>query len=107
MHSATAHTILASATAPGRAGVAVIRISGPQAAQALAALGTPLPAPRQASLTTWRHPHTHEPLDQGLTLWFPAPRSFTGEDVIELHTHGSAAVTKAMLAALLSIPGLR
>lgn len=99
-----ADTIFALATAPGRAGVAVMRISGPGARRALLALAGPEPEPRRASLRrfTWNH----EVLDDGLALLFPAPSSFTGEDVVELHLHGGTAVVEAMAGALLEL-GLR
>lgn len=102
-----ADTIYAPATAPGPAGLAVIRISGPQAGPALAALtGKALPKPRQASRALLRDA-AGEPLDDALALWFPGPASFTGEDVAELHIHGGRAVLVALLRALACLPGLR
>ncbi len=102
-------TIYALATASGRAGVAVLRISGPRAGVALAAVmdGRDLPAPRRAHLTAFLDPASGEALDCGLVLWFPAPDSFTGEDVAELHAHGSPAVITALLEALGRLPGCR
>src|SRR3954452_11670201 len=101
-------TIFAPATGPGRAGVAVVRISGAAAAGAVTALtGRPVPPPRQAALRPLRDPRTGELLDRGLCLWFPAPRSFTGEDVVELHLHGGRAVITAVAEALGALPGLR
>lgn len=101
-----ATTIYALATAPGKGGVAVIRISGPVAGEALHFLGLDiLPAPRLATLATLRH--DGQTLDQALVLRFPAPHSFTGEDVVELHLHGGTAVIKAVLEALGACPGLR
>lgn len=90
-------TIYALASAPGRAGVAVIRVSGPGAAGTLTALAGPLPAPRKATLRTlgWRG----TALDRALLLWFPAPASFTGEDCAEFHIHGGRAVRRALFAA--------
>ncbi len=99
-------TIFAPATAPGPAGVAVVRISGPQAGAALANLAGKLPEPRKAALRTFRAAGG-EVLDQGLALWFPRPNSFTGEDVAELHLHGGRATIRAALAALRALPGLR
>lgn len=94
-------TIFALASAAGRAGVAVWRISGPRAGVALAALtGRKLPAPRQAALRSILNPASGEPLDKGLVLWLPGPRSFTGEDCAELHTHGGRAIAEAMITAL-------
>ncbi|WP_431856800.1 tRNA uridine-5-carboxymethylaminomethyl(34) synthesis GTPase MnmE [Azospirillum sp.] len=101
-------TIFALATAPGRAGVAVVRVSGPETASALKALaGNDLPRPRFAGLRTLRDPCTGEALDDALVLWFPAPRSFTGEDVGELHLHGGRAVVAGVIEALGALPGLR
>jgi len=99
-------TIYALSSAAGRAGIAVLRASGPQAGAALEALsGEALPPPRMASLRTF-HDASGE-IDRGLALWFPGPASFTGEDCAELHVHGGRAVVEAMLAALAAQPGLR
>lgn len=101
-------TIFALATAPGRAGVAVVRVSGPAAGEALTALSArALPPPRVATLARLRHPATGESLDDALLLWFAAPRSFTGEDVAELHLHGGRAVANGVIEALGGLPGLR
>jgi tRNA modification GTPase len=100
-------TIFALATAPGRAGIAVLRLSGVSAAAVLEALTGALPAPRHATRARFRDPESGELIDDGLALFFPAPRSFTGEDVAELHVHGSRAVVAALLAALVRLPGLR
>ena len=100
-------TICALASAPGRAGVAVIRISGPSAGDALRALCGPPPPPRQASLRKIRNPGTGEVLDRGLALWLPGPASFTGEDIAELHIHGGRAVTGRVVEALTSLRGVR
>lgn len=103
----TPQTIYALSSAPGRAGVAVIRLSGPDAADALAALtGGKLPEPRVAALRKLRD-DTGALLDEGMVLWFPAPHSFTGEDVVELQVHGGRAVLRAIFAALAKLPGLR
>ena len=98
-------TIFALSSAPGRAGVAVIRLSGPDAMAAARALsdGRPLPA-RRASLRVLSH--DGEPLDESVVIAFPAPGSFTGEDVVELQCHGSLAVIEAVSGALLAF-GLR
>jgi len=101
-----AETIFALASAPGPAGVAVVRVSGPAAGTALRRLaGDRLPPPRRAVLRRLRDAECA--LDQALVLWFPAPASFTGEDVAELHLHGGRAVGAAVLAALRVCPGLR
>jgi tRNA modification GTPase len=95
-------TVFALASGSGRAAVAVLRVSGPRAGEALSALAGALPRPREAVLRTLRHPATREPLDRALVLWFPAPRSYTGEDSAELHLHGGPAVIEAMAGALLA-----
>lgn len=99
-------TIYALASAPGKSGVAVFRISGPAAREALVGLGVKTKLePRLATLVKLMHEGAT--LDQALALYFPAPNSFTGEDVVELHTHGSRAVTRMLLDALGAIDGLR
>jgi tRNA modification GTPase len=98
-------TIFALATARGKAGVAVVRISGPGAWAAAEALAGPLPAARRAALRrlTWGG----EVLDEALVLPFAPGASFTGEAVVELHLHGSGAVVAGVLRALSALPGLR
>jgi tRNA modification GTPase len=98
-------TIFAPATAPGRAAVAVVRISGPGAGAALRALAGRLPAARRASLRKLRDA-AGDPIDAALVLWFPGPDSYTGEDVAELHLHGGAAVVGRVTEALTAL-GLR
>ncbi len=102
-------TIFALSSGRGRAGVAVIRISGPRAGEAARALtGAPPPSPRHAVLRTLRDPTERDlPLDRALLLFFAAPASFTGEDVLELHIHGGRAVIDGVIAALARLPGLR
>ena len=100
-------TIYAFATAPGRAGVALLRLSGPQAGAALRALAGRLPTPRRALVTRFSDPRSGELIDRGIALFFPAPRSLTGEEVAELHVHGGRAVAAALLDALAAQPGLR
>jgi len=90
-------TIVAPATAPGRGGIGVVRLSGPGVpAIAAAMLGGVLPEPRHATLATFRDA-TGEALDSGLALYFPAPHSYTGEAVLELHGHGGPAVLAALV----------
>lgn len=106
-------TIFALSSGQGKAGVSVIRISGPQAQRCLEALTDPgpssgktkpaFPAPRMAALRRLYEPGTHELLDQALVLWFPGPRSFTGEDTVELQVHGSRAVVQGVTQALLAL----
>ena len=92
-------TIYALATAQGRAGVAVVRVSGPQAHEAVRALAGDVPAPRVASLRTLRDLHG-APLDSALVLTFAQGASFTGEPTGEFHLHGSRATVQAVLAEL-------
>lgn len=99
-------TIFALATVPGRAGVGVIRMSGPQAPDACRNLAGDLPVPRRATLSTLRK-GDGSVLDRAIVLLFPAPHSYTGEDVVELHVHGSVAIVDAMLAELSAMPGCR
>lgn len=101
------NTIFAIATAPGRAGVSVLRLSGPLAFAAAMRLSGDLPQARRATLRTLRRPLDNDALDNALVLVFTAPNSFTGEDVVELHLHGGPAVVGAVLEALSAEPGLR
>ena len=99
-------TVYALSTAHGKAGVAIIRVSGPDAHDAVRALCGDVPAPRVASLRLLRDAGAVR-LDEALVLTFPADGSFTGEDVVEFHCHGSPAVVAAVLNALRALPGLR
>ena len=104
----SADTIAAVATAPGRAGVAVVRVSGPDAfAVAARVAGVPAPGSRGESLPSVRHvrfrnPVSGTPLDDGVLLAFAAPRSYTGEDVAELQCHGGAVAPRRVLEACLA-----
>lgn len=98
-------TIFAAATAPGRAAVAVVRISGPRAGEVLDALAPPRPRARQASLRRLMGPEG-QLLDEALVLWFQGPGSYTGEDSVEFHLHGGPAVVEGVLDALAML-GLR
>lgn len=100
-------TIYALSSGRLPSGVAVVRISGPQALTAGRALAGDLPPPRQARYGALCDPASGAVLDQGLLLVFPGPRSATGEDVVELHLHGGRAVVAAVLNALSALPGLR
>lgn len=92
-------TIFARASGAGKAGVAVFRISGPGAFEAARALAGRIPAPRRAEVRTLRDA-AGEIIDRALVILFAAPASFTGEDVAELHVHGSRAVEAALVSAL-------
>ena len=101
-------TIFALSTAPARAALAVIRLSGAACDAALAALGvSALPQPRHATLRRLHDPQDHALLDEALVVRFEAPHSFTGEAMVELHVHGGVAVTDSLLGALAAMPGLR
>ncbi|WP_371055877.1 tRNA uridine-5-carboxymethylaminomethyl(34) synthesis GTPase MnmE [Rhodosalinus sp. K401] len=99
-------TIFAVATAPGKAGVSVIRISGPDAHAAAETLAGALPPPRLAGLRRLRDAKG-DVLDEALVLRFQAGQSFTGEDVVEFHCHGSIAVVRRVLTCLGDLPGCR
>jgi tRNA modification GTPase len=99
-------TIFALSTAPGRAGVAVVRVSGPDAARALEALTRKSkPSPRNATMTGF-FDASKKLIDRGLSIFFQAPASFTGEDIAEFHVHGGRAIVSAILDALAGL-GLR
>jgi len=100
-------TIYALSSGAPPAGIAVIRVSGPQAGFALEALARRVPTPRTASLALLRDPRDDAPLDRALLLWLPGPATVTGEDMVELHCHGGRAVVAAVEDALSALPGLR
>jgi len=96
-------TIAAIATAPGRAAVAVLRVSGPGARQVLARVSPSFSArARVQRLTAIHHPETGELLDRALVTLFPAPASYTGEDTVEISTHGGTLTPQLVLGALLA-----
>ncbi len=94
-------TIAAIATARGVGGVGILRISGPAAATIATSVLGKLPVPRYAQLTAFNDAQT-EVIDTGIALWFPAPHSFTGEDVLELQGHGGPVVLDRLLAVVLA-----
>ncbi|MFK7868197.1 MAG: tRNA uridine-5-carboxymethylaminomethyl(34) synthesis GTPase MnmE [Roseobacter sp.] len=99
-------TIFSLATAQGRSGVAVVRISGPQAYSVASTLCGAVPPARTTALRTLKS-GAGEVLDRALVLAFEAPHSFTGEDVVEFHTHGSRAVYQAVLTELGNVTDAR
>ncbi|RYF28489.1 MAG: tRNA uridine-5-carboxymethylaminomethyl(34) synthesis GTPase MnmE, partial [Comamonadaceae bacterium] len=99
-------TIVALSSAPGKAGVAVTRVSGPRVRFVLETICGIVPAPRVATLRKLVDGQG-EIIDIALVLFFSAPASFTGEDVAEFHVHGSRAVLARLLAVLTALPGLR
>lgn len=98
----TAHTIVAAATPPGFGGVAIIRISGANVERIARQLLGELPRPRQATHTEFRGADG-EAIDVGLALYFPAPASFTGESVLELHGHGGPTVVSLLIDAVVEL----
>ncbi len=109
MSSPDHDTIFALSSGAGRAGVAVIRLSGPAAGPALKALcgRRRLPPARRVTRARLRDPASGEALDDAVVVWLPGPRNFTGEDVAELHLHGGPAVIAGVLEALAARAGLR
>ncbi|WP_291183119.1 tRNA uridine-5-carboxymethylaminomethyl(34) synthesis GTPase MnmE [Dokdonella sp.] len=95
-------TIAAVASAPGVGGVGVLRVSGPLAPTIARTLLGREPRPRHAHYAAFRDV-AGDPIDRGLLLFFPTPRSYTGEDVLELHTHGSPVVLRLLLARTLEL----
>jgi tRNA modification GTPase len=104
MHSRD--TIVAAATPPGRGGVAVVRISGPQVPQIAQKLLGSLPQPRLATFGRW-HDGEGALIDLGLALYFPAPHSFTGEHVLELQGHGGDVVVDALIGRAVELGARR
>lgn len=103
---AISDTIFAPASAPGRAGVTIIRVSGPMTRRAFLEMAGTVPQPRQSTLRILRD-EDGAPIDQALCLYFEGPVSFTGEDVAEFHIHGSPAVLSACLLRLSKIEDFR
>jgi tRNA modification GTPase len=99
-------TIVAAATPPGRGGVGIVRISGPKTPELAATLLGELPAARRATLACFLDAQ-HDPIDAGLALFFPAPHSYTGEHVLELHGHGGPVVMETLVARALELGARR
>ena len=101
-------TIYALSSGPGTAGIAVIRVSGKNTVQVIKKLtGSQLPKPRVATLKKFNKNGGKELIDEGVIIWFPAPNSYTGEDLAEFHVHGSRAVIKAMQSSIAKIKNCR
>ena len=101
-------TIYALSSGPGMSGVAIIRISGPDASKAITLLtGKSLPSPRVASLRKINNINTSELIDQGIIIWFPGPESYTGEDMAEIHVHGGKAIVLALQNELSKIENFK
>jgi tRNA modification GTPase len=100
-------TIFAVASGAGRSAIAVLRLSGPAVRTIVKSLAGKLPEPRVAALKTFRDPATREAIDKGFVIFFPAPKTYTGEDYAEFHVHGGRAVVAAMVKAIGGIAGTR
>ncbi len=105
--SNSTETIFALSSAQGRAGIAVIRVSGPAVLQVARAMASPELVPRRAGLRKIVDPQDGRVLDRGLAVMFLGPDSFTGEDVLEFHIHGGRAVVQSVLRAIGSVSGCR
>ncbi len=99
-------TIAAQATAPGRGGVGIIRVSGPEVINVAQAILGKVPELRKAEYLTFYDLH-HQALDQGIALYFKGPNSFTGEDVLELQGHGGPVILDMLLKEILSLANVR
>mgnify|MGYP001036396258 CR=1 FL=1 len=99
-------TIVAAATPPGRGGVAIVRVSGPRVRSIAAEILGDLPQPRRATFTRFLDA-SGEALDAGIALFFPAPHSYTGEDVLELHGHGGPVIVEALVSRALELGARR
>ena len=101
-------TIYALSSGPGISGVAVIRISGTKVEEILNLItNSQVPKPRVATLKKFNKISNSELIDEGILIWFPGPQSYTGEDMAEIHIHGSIAVVKAILDELSKIENCR
>ena len=101
-------TIYALSTGTGISGIAIIRVSGRDTKEVIKKLtNSALPKPRQATKRKFNKINTNEVIDEGILLWFPAPESYTGEDMAEIHVHGSRAVIEATQASISSIENCR
>src|SRR4029077_10714905 len=95
-HMTRTDTIVAAATPPGRGGVGIVRLSGPKVPEVAAVMLGELPQARHVTFARFLDAQ-HEPIDAGLALFFPAPHSYTGEHVLELHGHGGPVVMDALV----------
>jgi len=101
-------TIYALSTGPGKSGIAVIRISGRDTKEVVKKLTvSELPPPRLATIKKFNKINTNELIDEGILLWFPGPKSYTGEDMAEFHVHGSRAVIEAIHDSISKIENCR
>ena len=99
-------TIVAQATAPGRGGIGILRVSGPKAVEVAQAVLGKCPKPRMADYLPFKDADGTV-LDQGIALYFKSPNSFTGEDVLELQGHGGQVILDLLLKRILQLDGVR
>ena len=104
--SSQKETIAAQATAPGRGGVGIIRVSGPEVENVANAILGKIPELRKAEYLTFKD-QAGQALDQGIALYFKGPNSFTGEDVLELQGHGGPIILDMLLKEILALPKIR
>ena len=101
-------TIYALSSGPGISGVSIIRVSGKDTTKVIKTLtGKEIPSPRRATLRKINNINTSELIDEGIIIWFPGPESYTGEDMVEFHVHGSKAVVLAVQEAISNIKNCR
>ena len=101
-------TIYALSSGPGISGVAIVRVSGLETSLVIKSLtNKEIPGPRLATLRKIYNTNTSELIDEGLILWFPGPQSYTGEDMAEIHVHGSKAVIEAVHQSISKIKNCR
>ena len=101
-------TIYALSSGPGVAGISVIRVSGSETSKVISKLTREvLPKPRFATIRKFKKINNNELIDEGILLWFPAPNSYTGEDMAEFHVHGSKAIVEAIQNSISQIDGCR
>jgi tRNA modification GTPase len=101
-------TIYALSTGPGVSGVAIVRISGPEASKVIESLTCKeIPNPRTATLRKINYINTSELIDEGIIIWFPGPESYTGEDMAEIHVHGGKAVVLALQKEIAKVKNCR
>jgi len=100
-------TIFALSSAPGRAAIAVVRVSGPRAGSVIDLMAPPRPIDRMIGVRRIRHPENGETLDHGVVIWFAGPKTDTNEDIAEFHVHGGSAIVRGVLSAMGCLPGCR
>ncbi len=101
-------TIYALSSGPGKSGIAVIRVSGSESRRIIELLTNgPFPKPKLATLKKINKINTNQLIDEGVILWFPAPESYTGEDMAEFHVHGGRAVVEAIHTSISKVENCR